>query len=297
MPGILTGTIIGMAHALGETAPLLLIGMIAFVVDVPGGFARPGDGCCRSRSIMWATRSASLPSSSAPRRRSWCCSVFLIAMNAIAIILRKRLRTARGSRWTSWKHASVAGQDDQHQSDARNERRSRHGQGPRGRKVTVFYGDKQALFDVDLDRSPERAVTSLIGPSGCGKSTFLRCINRMNDTIEGCRVTGKIELDGQDIYDPQPRRGRAPRPRRHGVPEAQSVPQVDLRERRLRPAHPRPGPQQGRARRDRHLLAAQAPASWKRSRTASTSPAPASPAASSSASASRAPSPSRPKSS
>jgi phosphate transport system ATP-binding protein len=65
----------------------------------------------------------------------------------------------------------------------------------------MFYGDKQALFDVSLD-VVERQVTSLIGPSGCGKSTFLRCMNRMNDTIEGTRMTGRIELDGRDIHDP-----------------------------------------------------------------------------------------------
>ena len=69
------------------------------------------------------------------------------------------------------------------------------------RGVNVFYGDKHALHDVDLD-IPERTVTALIGPSGCGKSTFLRCINRMNDTIPIARVTGKIEIDKQDIYDP-----------------------------------------------------------------------------------------------
>ncbi len=67
--------------------------------------------------------------------------------------------------------------------------------------VNVFYGTKQALFDVSND-IPERAVTAFIGPSGCGKSTFPRCINRMNDTIDACRVTGKIELDGRDINDP-----------------------------------------------------------------------------------------------
>ncbi len=68
----------------------------------------------------------------------------------------------------------------------------------RARDVNVFYGDKQALFDVSLD-IPSRAVTALIGPSGCGKSTFIRCINRMNDTIQGARVTGLIELDGEDV--------------------------------------------------------------------------------------------------
>jgi phosphate transport system ATP-binding protein len=68
------------------------------------------------------------------------------------------------------------------------------------RSVDVFYGDKQALFQIDLDIY-ERQVTSLIGPSGCGKSTFLRCLNRMNDIIDGCRVAGRITLDNQDIYD------------------------------------------------------------------------------------------------
>ena len=68
------------------------------------------------------------------------------------------------------------------------------------RRACVYYGEKQALFDVDID-VPKNAVTAFIGPSGCGKSTFLRCINRMNDTIPICRVTGKIEIDGQDIYD------------------------------------------------------------------------------------------------
>jgi phosphate transport system ATP-binding protein len=69
------------------------------------------------------------------------------------------------------------------------------------RKVNLWYGAKQALFDVDLDID-EHAVTALIGPSGCGKSTFLRCLNRMNDTIDGCRVEGDIRLDGRDVYAP-----------------------------------------------------------------------------------------------
>jgi phosphate transport system ATP-binding protein len=69
------------------------------------------------------------------------------------------------------------------------------------RDVTVHYGAKQALFGVSID-IPERAVTAFIGPSGCGKSTFLRCINRMNDTIVGCKVGGKISLGEEDIYDP-----------------------------------------------------------------------------------------------
>jgi phosphate transport system ATP-binding protein len=70
------------------------------------------------------------------------------------------------------------------------------------RGVNVYYGEKHALKDVSVD-IPARSVTSFIGPSGCGKSTFLRCINRMNDTIPICRVTGDITIDGQDIYDPR----------------------------------------------------------------------------------------------
>ena len=70
----------------------------------------------------------------------------------------------------------------------------------KGDKVTVHYGEKQALFDVNLDVR-ENQVTALIGPSGCGKSTFLRCLNRMNDTIANARVGGQITLDGEDIYD------------------------------------------------------------------------------------------------
>ena len=69
----------------------------------------------------------------------------------------------------------------------------------RARDVSVFYGDKQAIDDVSIDIAPGY-VTAFIGPSGCGKSTFLRCFNRMNDTIPTAKVTGSIELDGEDIY-------------------------------------------------------------------------------------------------
>jgi len=68
------------------------------------------------------------------------------------------------------------------------------------RNVDVYYGEKQAVRDVTLDIG-RNEVLAMIGPSGCGKSTFLRCLNRMNDTIDGCRVTGSIQLDGQEIYD------------------------------------------------------------------------------------------------
>ncbi|MEL6584237.1 MAG: ATP-binding cassette domain-containing protein, partial [Pseudomonadota bacterium] len=66
--------------------------------------------------------------------------------------------------------------------------------------VDVYYGSKQAINSVDVDIL-NNTVTAFIGPSGCGKSTFLRCLNRMNDTIDIAKVTGDILLDGQDIYD------------------------------------------------------------------------------------------------
>ncbi len=70
------------------------------------------------------------------------------------------------------------------------------------RGVNVYYGDNHAIKDVDVDIE-DNTVTAFIGPSGCGKSTFLRCLNRMNDTIPIARVEGDIRLDGEDIYDPK----------------------------------------------------------------------------------------------
>jgi phosphate transport system ATP-binding protein len=67
------------------------------------------------------------------------------------------------------------------------------------RDLNLWYGEKQALKSISMD-VPEKRVTALIGPSGCGKSTYLRCLNRMNDLIDGVRIEGKVEIDGQDIY-------------------------------------------------------------------------------------------------
>ncbi|OSP56208.1 phosphate ABC transporter ATP-binding protein PstB [Pseudoruegeria sp. SK021] len=69
-----------------------------------------------------------------------------------------------------------------------------------GENVDVYYGSTHAIKGVNVNIE-DKAVTAFIGPSGCGKSTFLRCLNRMNDTIDSCRVEGKITIDGNDIYD------------------------------------------------------------------------------------------------
>ncbi|MEM6585899.1 MAG: ATP-binding cassette domain-containing protein, partial [Pseudomonadota bacterium] len=69
----------------------------------------------------------------------------------------------------------------------------------KARDVSVYYGDKKAIDEVSIDIAPDY-VTAFIGPSGCGKSTYLRCFNRMNDTIPVAKVSGLIELDGEDIH-------------------------------------------------------------------------------------------------
>ena len=68
------------------------------------------------------------------------------------------------------------------------------------RNVDIYYGEKHAIKNLSVE-IPDRAVSAFIGPSGCGKSTFLRAVNRMNDTITGCRLTGEVRLDDKNIYD------------------------------------------------------------------------------------------------
>ena len=69
------------------------------------------------------------------------------------------------------------------------------------RNINVFYAEKQAIYDVSIDIA-KNEVIAMIGPSGCGKSTFLRTLNRMNDTVDGCRVEGDICMDGENLYAP-----------------------------------------------------------------------------------------------
>ena len=93
--------------------------------------------------------------------------------------------------------------------------------------VNLSYGDNHVLHDISLDIA-ERAATAFIGPSGCGKSTLLRCLNRMNDLIDGVKVTGVMEVNGADLYAAVHGRHRGAPAHRDGVPEVEPVPQVDL---------------------------------------------------------------------
>ena len=105
------------------------------------------------------------------------------------------------------------------------------------RGLDLFYGAKQALKSVTLEIQ-EKRVTAFIGPSGCGKSTYLRTLNRMNDTIVGCKITGEVIIDGVNVYDPRldvvGARVRVARPLQ--VPASRHQPRGLWRARRLRPA-------------------------------------------------------------
>jgi hypothetical protein len=167
--------------------------------------------------------------------------VFLIFMNAIAVLCA----AVRASVVITVEDAN----DERYDYGGARRGRSNLDIKMKARSVDVFYGDKHAIKDVDVDIK-DKTVTAFIGPSGCGKSTFLRCLNRMNDTIDVAawkarsRSTARTSTTRVDVRC-------SCAPGRHGVPEAQSVPEVDLRQHRLRPAHPRHGHQQGRPGRDR----------------------------------------------
>ena len=166
--------------------------------------------------------------------------------------------------------------------------------GLRGRRTSASTtASFRAVRDVDL-RSTATEITAFIGPSGCGKTTVLRCFNRMNDLIPGARVEGTLALPRRRPLRPRRVARRGAPPHRHGVPEAEPVPEVDLRQRRLRPAR-----QRHRGRRPSSTTSSSArcaaPRCGTRSRTGSSSRRSACRAVSSSGSASRARSPSSPR--
>ena len=93
--------------------------------------------------------------------------------------------------------------------------------------LDLYYGDFHALKDINLNLE-EKNITAFIGPSGCGKSTLLKTLNRMNDLVEGCKITGKVLLDGQDIYAKGIDSNPAAQKGGHGVPKAQPLPHEHL---------------------------------------------------------------------
>ena len=136
------------------------------------------------------------------------------------------------------------------------------------RDLNFYYGDNRALKDISLPLYASK-VTAFIGPSGCGKSTLLRVLNRMYDLYPNQRAEGDVMLDGEDILSPKQDLNLLRARDRHGVPEADAVPDVDLREHRLRHPALREAAEE-RARRPRRDRAASARRCGTRSRTSST---------------------------
>lgn len=95
------------------------------------------------------------------------------------------------------------------------------------KNTDLYYGDFHALKNINLD-IPANQITAFIGPSGCGKSTLLKSLNRMNDLVEGCRITGELLLDGEDIYGSMGRQS-ASQACGHGISETQPVSNEHLR--------------------------------------------------------------------
>ena len=97
-----------------------------------------------------------------------------------------------------------------------------YGQNISVRNANLWYGDFQAIKNISVE-IPEKQVTAFIGPSGCGKSTFLKCFNRMNDLVDGCKIQGEF-LCGRNGYLRQNRRKRTSQKRRYGIPKTKPVP-------------------------------------------------------------------------
>ena len=244
LPGIITGILLALARIAGETAPLLFtafnnrffstqLDAADRVADRPGlhlrdlalrGLAPAGLGRrARARRLRLRVLGAGARRHAPARTDAPHMSDTLEA----SVEVPAEPRTA----------APISGREGRPDAPATTGSRLRM----ESRKLNFSYGAKQALWDISL-QIPEKTVTALIGPSGCGKSTFLRCLNRMNDLIPGTRVEGDVLLDGRDIYGAGDRRRRPAAARRHGVPEVEPVSEVDLRQRRLRPADQRPVP-------------------------------------------------------
>ncbi|KAF7275495.1 hypothetical protein GWI33_011661, partial [Rhynchophorus ferrugineus] len=208
LPGILTGAIIGVAQALGETAPLLLIGMSAFVASIP---STPMDQATALPVQIYLWQGNELRNFFEGRTAAAIIVLLalMIGLNSLAIWLRKKFEDTlvnnpenTQSNVAETVPTEKASHGTNKQFDVKHKDESIHSEVKIDAKdVHVYYNDFEAIKGIDLSIY-ENEVIAFIGPSGCGKSTFLRTINRMNDTIDGCRVTGYIGLDGGDIYSP-----------------------------------------------------------------------------------------------
>ena len=245
LPGIMTGILVALARIAGETAPLL------FTAFNNRFFSTRLDQPISSLPVQIYTYAISPYDDW--HRQAWAGALVLVGIRLHLLGAgagRDPPARKDASHMSDTLEASVeapaepriGGPGSRPGRPRRNARRPRAARSRmESRKLNFSYGAKQALWDISL-KIPEKTVTAFIGPSGCGKSTYLRCLNRMNDIIPDTRVEGEVLLDGRDIYGAgHGRRGPAP-PRRDGLPEVESVPEVDLRQRRVRPEDQRPLP-------------------------------------------------------
>ena len=291
LPGILTGLILSLSRAIGETAPLITIGALTYIPFAPGRPLVAVHGAADSDLQLGL---ASPGGVQGERRRRHPGAAAAAARHERRRGILARPLPAPGSFMSvvTPSAPSLAGIA------------ARRGQTPVRTDAPVkidvdgmnfYYGAKRALDGISI-RIHANLVTAFIGPSGCGKSTFLRTLNRMNDIIPGDARRGHGPHRRRGHLRPRRGRRRAAPAGRDGVPEVEPVPEVHLRERRLRPAHQRHGADQGRARTIASRRASSRPPSSTRSRTGCTSRRWRSRAASSSGCASPARWPSGPRS-
>ena len=246
--GILTGTVLAVARAAGETAPLLFTTSIA-------ANAVTWDPRQPVLSIPYDIFVLSESPDPADHARAWALGFVLICF-----VLVTSLSAPPAARPIPKEAGGLTMEADTMNVVAPIEI-AQPREAPRSasdrdivfetRALTVSYGKAPAVSDVDLSIY-RNLVTAIIGPSGCGKSTFLRSLNRMNDLVPSAKIEGEVLYHGQNIYgdgvDPVEVRAAD----RDGLPEAESVPEVDLRQRRLGPARPR---DEGRSRQPRRARA------------------------------------------
>ena len=242
--GILTGTVLAVARAAGETAPLLFTSSI-FTNSVQTDVTKP------LPNIPVLIFTYSEQPDPALHEQAWAAALVLMAFVLVASLARRRCSRAVVESWSMMNESitmpvivapsQVARKDAEPDREQRG--RLRHPEPDRQlRQATAISG-----VDLEIYRN---LITAMIGPSGCGKSTFIRCLNRMNDLVPGAKIDGKILYHGPGHLRRRRRPGRGAPAHRHGLPEAESVPEVDLRQRRLGPARARDEEGPRRARRE-----------------------------------------------
>ena len=265
-PGIMTGVILAISRALGEAAPLVAIGAATFITFVPISPTDEFSALPVADFRLDEPPAGRLPSCCGRGDRgavdrvdpAQCDGCVTCGIDTESEFVGKYLGTTRSRLlirrrrgWIGPANQASCSYDGNcqpndipclsdpwfHAIDQRERRTIWPVARRRSRSIisTSYYGEKQALSDVSL-LIPQNCVTAFIGPSGCGKSTFLRCLNRMNDMIDGTRVEGEDPARWARHLRPEGGRRRTAQARRHGVSEVESVSQVDLRERGVRAA-------------------------------------------------------------